>query len=130
MANYIDGFVLPVPRKHLATYQRAAEKIADIWREHGALAYVECVGDDLELDGARSFTDLVDATEDEVVVFGWTVFPSREVRDRANARVPEDPRMPNLVAPLTDPATQVFDAGRMVFGGFRSIVQSQWQDAV
>lgn len=125
MANYIDGFVLPVPRKHLDKYQGAAEKIAEIWKEHGALAYFECVGDDMELEGTRSFTDLVDATHDEVVIFGWTVFPSREARDLANARVPADPRMAEIVAPLTDPASLIFDAKRMVFGGFRALVQSE-----
>ncbi|MDX1478876.1 MAG: DUF1428 family protein [Saprospiraceae bacterium] len=124
MTNYIDGFVLPIPKQHLEVYQRAAAQIAEIWKEHGALAYVECVGDDLELAGTRSFVELVDATEDEVVIFGWTVFPSREVRDRANAQVPGDPRMANIVAPLTDPARLIFDAARMVFGGFRPIVES------
>ena len=122
MANYIDGFVLPVPRKHLDEYRHAAETIAEIWKEHGALAYHEYVGDDLELQGTRSFTDCANAKEGEVIVFGWVVFESRETRDRANAQVPADPRMKDLVAPLTDASRLIFDASRMVYGGFQSLV--------
>ena len=123
MTNYIDGFVLPIPQNHLDEYKRVAEKVAEIWKEHGALAYYEYVGDDLELEGTRSFTEVLDAKEGESVVFGWVVFPSREVRDLANAQVPADPRMTDLIAPLTDPSRIIFDAKRMVYGGFRPLVQ-------
>lgn len=123
MSKYIDGFVLPVPKAHLETYQQAAQQIAAIWKEHGALAYQEYVGDDLQHAGTRSFADLVGAKEDEVVVFGWTVFPSNEIRDQACAKVPADPRMKALVAPLIDPARTIFHADRMAYGGFRSLVQ-------
>lgn len=124
MANYIDGFVLPVPRIHLDEYKRVAEKVAEIWKEYGALAYFEYVGEDLKLEGTRSFIDVVDLKADEVVVFGWVLFPSKETRDLANKQVPDDQRMIALVAPLTESTKLVFDAGRMVYGGFQSLVRS------
>ncbi len=127
MTNYIDGFVLPVPRNHLIEYKRAAEMVAKIWKEHGALAYFEYVGEDLKLEGTRSFLELVDAKEDEAIVFGWVVFDSREIRDLANERVAADPRMADLVNPLTDPSRMIFDAKRMVYGGFEQLVQSNKQ---
>lgn len=122
MAHYIDGFVLPIPSDRLGEYQRVAEAVAEIWKEHGALDYVEYVGDDMSLEGTRSFSDLVAATEDEAIVFGWVVFESREVRDLANEKVAADPRMVDLLAPLVDPSKPVFDAKRMAYGGFRSLV--------
>jgi len=124
MKQYIDGFVLPVPQNHLNEYKSAAEKIAEIWKEYGALAYFEYVGEDLKLEGTRSFIEVVDLKEDEVIVFGWVLFPSKETRDLANKQVPNDPRMSELVAPLTDTKRLIFDAERMVYGGFRSFVQS------
>lgn len=124
MTNYIDGFVLPVPRNHLNKYKRVAETVAEIWKEHGALAYFEFVGEDLKLEGTRSFPELVDAKVDEAIIFGWVVFDSREVRDLANERVAADPRMTDLIAPLTDPVKMVFDAKRMVYGGFQPLVSS------
>lgn len=124
MANYIDGFVLPVPRIHLDEYKSVAEKVAEIWKEYGALAYFEYVGEDLKLEGTRSFIEIVDLKADEVVVFGWVLFPSKEARDFANKQVPADQRMIALVAPLTESTKLVFDASRMVYGGFQSLVQS------
>ena len=129
MTNYIDGFVLPIPRNYLADYKRVAETVATIWKEHGALAYFEYVGEDLKLEGTRSFTELADAKEDEVVVFGWVLFDSRETRDLANERVAADPRMTGLIAPLTDPSRMVFDAKRMVYGGFQPLVLSNNSNA-
>ncbi|MCE7992528.1 MAG: DUF1428 domain-containing protein [Roseivirga sp.] len=123
MADYIDGFVLPIPEKHLAEYKQVAEKVAAIWKEHGALAYFEYVGDDLKLQGTRAFTEAVEAKEDEAIIFGWVVFDSKETRDLANKRVAADPRMTDLVGPLMDPARLVFDASRMVYGGFQALVQ-------
>ncbi len=123
MTNYIDGFVLPIPQIHLNEYKRVAETVAKIWKEHGALAYFEFVGEDLKLEGTRSFPEVVEAKEDEVIVFGWVVFDSREARDLANERVATDPRMTGLIAPLTDPSRMVFDAKRMVYGGFQPLVQ-------
>ena len=124
MENYIDGFILPVPQIHLDEYKSVAEKVAEIWKEYGALAYFEYVGQDLKLEGTRSFIELVDLKEDEIIVFGWVVFPSKEIRDRANKQVPNDSRMTELVAPLTDPKRLIFDAERMVYGGFQPLVQS------
>lgn len=124
MTQYIDGFVLPVPRNRLEIYREVVEKVAEIWKEHGALDYSEYVGDDLSLEGTRSFTDVTNAKKDEAIIFGWVVFESREARDLANERVAADPRMAVLVAPLTDPKRLIFDAERMVYGGFRSFVQS------
>ena len=122
MPNYIDGFVLPVPRAHLDQYEGVAERVANIWKEYGALAYFEYVGEDLKLEGTRSFMEVVDLKEDEVVVFGWAVFPSKAVRDRANREVPNDPRMAKIIGPLTDPKRFIFDAERMVYGGFQPLV--------
>jgi len=124
MTNYIDGFVLPVPRIHLSEYRRVAEKVAEIWKEYGAIAYFEFVGDDLSLEGTKSFIETVDAKEDEEIVFGWVVFPSKEIRDLANKKVPTDPRMTEIVAPLTNSEKLIFDASRMVYGGFKSLIQS------
>lgn len=122
MANYVDGFVLPIPRKYLNDYKAVAQKVAEIWKEYGALAYHEYIGEDLKLEGTRSFTDSVDLKEGEVIIFGWVLFPSKEIRDLANQQVPKDPRMAELVAPLTDPKKLIFDAGRMIYGGFESLI--------
>lgn len=119
MAHYIDGFVLPVPRECLNEYERIAKEVAEIWKEHGALDYLEYVGDDMNREGTRSFTDLVAATEDETIVFGWVVFDSREARDLANEKVAADPRMA-----LIDFSNSGFDAKRMAYGGFRSLVRA------
>lgn len=124
MAQYIDGFVLPVPRRSLDEYVRLVQAAADIWREHGALDYKEYVGDDLVLEGTRSFTEVSEATEDDVVVFGWVVFESREARDRANARVAADPRMTELI----NSSGSGFDATRMAYGGFQALVPSSAGD--
>ena len=118
MAHYVDGFVFPVPRDRLGEYRRLAEAAAEIWKEHGALDYCEFVGDDLNREGTRSFTDFVAATEDEAIVFGWVVFDSRESRDLANEKVASDPRMPDLI----ESSKAGFDAERMAYGGFESLV--------
>ena len=97
MARYVDGFVFPVPRDRLREYKRVAEAAAEIWKEHGALDYCEYVGDDLQLEGTRTFTDLVAATEDEAIVFGWVVFESREARDLANEKVAADPGLAAVI---------------------------------
>jgi len=118
MANYIDGFILPISRDRLGEYKRLVEAVAEIWKEHGALDYREYVGEDLKLEGTRSFTDLAAVKEDEAIVFGWVVFDSREARDLANKKVAADPRMADLV----DSSNSGFDASRMAYGGFRSLV--------
>lgn len=118
MARYVDGFVFPVRRDRLSDYRRVAEAAAQIWKEHGALDYREYVGDDLTRDGTRSFTDLVAATEEETIVFGWVVFESREARDLANEKVAADPRMMEVMAS----SNSGFDATRMAYGGFTFFV--------
>lgn len=122
MANYIDGFAFPIPQNRLDEYKQIAEAVAEIWKEHGALSYQEFVGDDLSLEGTRSFPELLGAGEDDAIVFGWVEFESRDARDLANKTVPTDPRMADLVGPLIDPSDLVFDAGRMAYGGFQPLV--------
>ena len=122
MSNYIDGFVFPIAQRHLDEYKAIAEQVAEVWKAHGALAYFEYVGDELSLAGTRSFIEALDVKEDEVVIFGWVVFPSKEIRDRANEEVPNDPSMSEIVAPLMDAKRLIFDARRMVYGGFRSLI--------
>ncbi|MGI9236032.1 MAG: DUF1428 domain-containing protein [Woeseiaceae bacterium] len=118
MAHYIDGFVLPISRDRLDEYKRLVEVVAEIWKEHGALDYREYIGDDLILEGTRSFTDLTAATEGEAIVFGWVVFESRGARDLANEKVTADPRMADLI----NSSNSGFDAARMAYGGFQSFV--------
>ncbi len=125
MAHYIDGFVFPISRDRLNEYRRLAEAAAEIWIEHGALEYREYIGDDMKLEGTRSFPELVGAAADEAVVFGWVVFASREARDRANEAVAVDPRM----ADLTDASNAGFDARRMAYAGFQSLVRLTNTDA-
>lgn len=125
MAHYIDGFVLPVSRSRLDEYRHLVEAVAEIWKEYGALDYTEYIGDDLILEGTRSFTDLVAATEGEAIMFGWVVFESRKARDLANEKVAADPR----VADLMSSSNSGFDAQRMAYGGFQSFVRSSNTDA-
>ena len=121
MAHYIDGFVLPVSRDRLDDYRRLVESVAEIWKEHGALEYREYLGNDLALEGTRSFTDVLAATEADAIVFGWVVFESRAARDLANEKVAADPRMADLI----NASNSGFDANRMAYGGFESFVQSK-----
>ena len=120
MADYIDGFVFPIQRDRLDNYRRLAEEFAKIWKEHGALDYREYVGDDLHLEGTRSFPDLVEVSDDEVIVFGWVMFDSRETRDRVNEKVASDPRVAELMASTHSG----FDPSRMAYAGFKPLVQS------
>lgn len=123
MSNYIDGFVLPVPRAHIETYRSVVGHIREVWLEYGALEYVEYVNDrDTNLEGTRSFSEAAIAANDEVTVFGWVVFKSRESRDQINKKVAADPRMPELMAPLMNTNPPIFNAQKMVYGGFSSLV--------
>lgn len=124
MSNYIDGFVFPIPRVYLDDYKTVAEQVAEIWKDYGAIAYMEFVGDDLDLEGTKSFIETIEVKQDEVVIFGWVVFPSKEIRDLANKKVPQDQRMTELVQPLINPKKLIFDASRMVYGGFKPLVKS------
>ena len=116
--RYVDGYVLPVPRRNLGGYRRMAAKAGRIWREHGALEYRECVGDDLAIKGVVPFPRRIRLRRGETVMFSWIVFKSRAHRDRVNARVMKDPRL----ASSMDPKTMPFDVKRMVYGGFKVIV--------
>ena len=118
MARYVDGFLLPVPKKNLEAYRRISAKAGKIWKEHGALEYRECAGDDLTVKFGLSFTRVGKPKAGETVVFSWIVFKSRAHRDRVNARVMKDPRL----AAMMDPKAMPFDVKRMAYGGFRVIV--------
>jgi uncharacterized protein YbaA (DUF1428 family) len=115
---YVDGFVLPVPRKHLKTYLRIARSAGRVWRDHGALEYRECAGDDLNVKKVVPFPKSVKAKPGETVVLAWIVFKSRAHRDRVNARVMKDPR----IARMMEPKAMPFDHKRMVYGGFKVMV--------
>lgn len=117
---YVDGFVVPVPKARLGEYRKLARTACKVWMEHGALDYVECVGDDVPPGKRTSFPRSVKLKEDEVVVFSWIVYRSRAHRDRVNKRVFEDPRMASM-----DPKTMPLDARRMFWGGFKPIVSAQ-----
>lgn len=116
MARYVDGFVIPVPRRNLATYRRQAARAGRIWREHGALEYVEAVGDDLKVKGIMPFPRTARAKSGETVIFSWIVYKSRAHRNRVNAKVMKDPRILKMMNVMP------FDAKRMAYGGFRVIV--------
>lgn len=120
MDRYIDGFVIPVPKDRIEDYRRMAEKAALVWREHGALDYWECVGDDLGVKDMVSFSQLAQAGPDETVVFAWVVFESREHRDRANEKIMADPRLKEMM----DADKPIFDYARMAYGGFRELVHA------
>jgi uncharacterized protein YbaA (DUF1428 family) len=115
---YVDGFVLPVPKKNLASYRRMARKAGKIWREHGALQFRECVGDDIAVDGVVPFTSTITVKPGETVLFSYIVYPSRAARDRIIARVLTDPRL----AKMMDPKAMPFDSKRMAYGGFKVLV--------
>ena len=118
MTRYVDGFVLPVPRKKLAAYRRIAQRAGKVWRDHGALEYVECVADDVKPGKVTSFPQSVKLKKGEVVVFSYAVYRSRKQRDRVVAKVMKDPR----IADLMDPKAMPFDGRRMFWGGFKPIV--------
>jgi uncharacterized protein YbaA (DUF1428 family) len=116
--KYVDGYVLPVPKKNLAVYRRMAQKAGKIWREYGALEFRECVGDDLTVKMAASFPRTIKLKAGEMVVFSWIVFKSRAHRDSVNAKVMKDPRL----AKMMDLKSMPFDSKRMVYGGFKVMV--------
>ncbi len=117
---YVDGFVVPVPKRKVEDYRKIARKAGRIWREHGALDYVECVADDVKPGKLTSFPQSVKLKKGETVVFAWIVYKSRAHRDRVNARVFKDPRMEKMC----DPGNMPFDAKRMFWGGFKVLVRA------
>ena len=117
--HYIDGFVIPVPRKNLKAYRKMALKASKVWREHGALEVAECVADDVKKGKWTSFPQAVKLKRGETVVFSYIVYKSRKDRDRVLAKVMKDKRL----ADMMDPAGMPFDGKRMVYGGFKTIVE-------
>lgn len=116
--SYVDGFVLPVPKKNLDAYRKLARKAGKLWKEYGAIEYIECVADDVQPGKSTSFPQSVKLKPDEVVVFAWIVYKSRAHRDKVNKQVMADPR---LMASM-DPKSMPFDSKRMFWGGFKPIV--------
>lgn len=115
---YVDGFLLPLPKKNLQAYRRMARKAGRIWREHGALEYRECVGDDLQAKGMTPFPRAAKLKRGETVVFAWIVYKSRADRDRVNRKVMSDERLRKMMRAEDMP----FDVRRMAYGGFRMLV--------
>jgi uncharacterized protein YbaA (DUF1428 family) len=118
--SYVDGFVLPVPEKNLAAYRRMARLAGKVWREHGALEYIECVADDVKPGKHTSFPQSVKLKPGETVIFAWIVYKSRAQRDRVNDKVMKDPRL----AAMMDPKKLPFDGKRMFWGGFKVMVDA------
>lgn len=116
---YVDGFIVPVPGKNLAAYRKLARIAGKVWREHGALHYVECVADDVKPGKLTSFPQAVKLKPGEVVVFSWIVYKSRRQRDAVNAKVMKDPRIDCMIDQKASP----FDARRMIWGGFKSMLE-------
>ena len=116
--QYVDGFVVPVPKSKVDDYRRVAANAGNVWREHGALAFVECLADDVKPGKWTSFPQAVNLEPDETVVFSYIVFSSREERDRINALVMKDPRID------MNPANMPFDGKRMIWGGFNVLVEA------
>jgi uncharacterized protein YbaA (DUF1428 family) len=117
MPLYVDGFVIPIPKKNLALYRRVAQKAGKVWRELGALEYRECVGDDLGVKMASSFPRQMKLEPGETVAFSWIVYRSRAHRDRVNAKVMKDPRILKMMNVMP------FDVKRMLYGGFKVLVE-------
>jgi uncharacterized protein YbaA (DUF1428 family) len=117
--SYVDGFLVPVPKKKLAAYRRMAAKAGKIWREHGALEFRECIADDVKWGKRTSFPRSVQQKSGETVFFSYIVYKSRAARDRINAKVMKDKRL----AKMMDPKAMPFDAKRMIWGGFKTVVE-------
>jgi uncharacterized protein YbaA (DUF1428 family) len=117
--KYVDGYVVPVPKKKLAAYRKLAQNAGKIWREYGALDYCECVAEDVKVGKRTSFPRSVKLKPDETVVFSWITFKSRADRDRVNAKVMADER---LLKMMNDPKDRLFDGKRLIYGGFEVLV--------
>jgi uncharacterized protein YbaA (DUF1428 family) len=117
--SYVDGYVLPVPKKNLQVYARMARKAGKIWREHGAIEFRECVADDVKPGKYTSFPQSVKLKPGETVIFSWIVFKSRAHRNSVNSKVMKDPRLADMMNPKALP----FDGKRMFWGGFKILVE-------
>ena len=118
--NYVDGYVLAVPKKNLDNYRRLSKAAGKVWRDHGALQYVEAAGDDLKVKFGVSFEKIMKVKKGETVVFSWIVYKSRKNRDQVNAKVMADPRLNTMMEKTPMP----FDMKRMVYGGFKFLVNA------
>ena len=118
--SYVDGFVVPVPKKNLKAYQAMSQKAGKVWREHGALDYKECVADDVKVGKLTSFPRSVKLKSTETVIFSYIVYKSRAHRDQVIAKVMKDPRL----AKMMDPKAMPFDGKRMIYGGFKLLVEA------
>lgn len=118
-ARYVDGFVLAVPRGKINAYLRLARMCGKIWLEHGALEYRECVGDDLQVKMGVPFPQMIKIKPKETIIFSWITYKSRAHRDSVDSKVMKDPRMENM-----DPKSMPFDPKRMIYGGFKILVNS------
>lgn len=118
--SYVDGFLIPVPKKNLAAYMKMSKQAGKVWQDYGALAYYECAGDDMNPAFGLPFPRQMKLKKGEVPVFSFIIYKSKAQRDRINARVMKDPRM-NAMCP--DPKKMPFDVKRMAFGGFKTMVQ-------
>jgi uncharacterized protein YbaA (DUF1428 family) len=116
---YVDGFVLPVPKKKVEAYRRLARKAGKVWKEHGAVSFHEYVADDVKMGKLTSFPRSVKLKPSETVVFSWIVYKSRKDRDRVNAKVMQDKRIAGM-----DMSSAPFDAKRMIYGGFKKLVEA------
>jgi uncharacterized protein YbaA (DUF1428 family) len=117
--QYVDGFVIPLPKKNIAAYRAIAKKAGKVWRDHGALEVKECIAEDVKVGKHTSFPQSVKLKPGETVVFSWIVFKSRAHRDRVNAKVMKDPRL----AKMMDPKKMPFDGKRLIYGGFETLVE-------
>ena len=120
MAKYVDGFVIPVPARNLESYLRLARRAGKVWKEHGALEYRECVGDDLKVKGMAGFPAGIRARRGETILFSWIVYRSRAHRDKVNAKIMKDPRIIRMMKTEKMP----FDPKRMLYGGFKVMVDT------
>ncbi len=117
---YVDGFVLPVPKKKVQAYRRIAKLAGRVWRDHGALEYRECIGDDVKVGKLTSFPRSVKLKRGETVFFSWIVYKSKAHRDRVNKKVMKDKRLAHMM----DPKAMPFDTKRMIYGGFKTLVDA------
>lgn len=120
MPKYVDGYVLPVPKKKLDAYRKMAQQAGKVWKEHGALQYFECAGDDLNVKWGTPFPKQLKLKPTETAVFAFIIYKSRAHRDRVNAKVMKDPRL----NAMCDEKNPLFDFERMVYGGFTTIVEA------
>ena len=118
--NYVDGYVLPVPKKNLSVYRQIAQKAGKIWREHGAVEYRECVGEDLKSGWGVTFPKMMKSKSGETIIFSYVVFKSRAHRDKVNAKVMKDKRL----AEMMNDSAMPFDCKRIVYGGFKVLVDA------